>query len=296
MENFRFEHPRTVLARYGLAAKKSWGQNFLVSEKAVRTISQECAMPDTPVLEIGGGLGTLTQGLLHFTSNHVTVIERDRDMCHVLCEEFSGHNRFSLIEGDAASFNYQEWLCNTGGIIAGNLPYQITGAILKQVMQAGEHLKKAVFMVQQEVADRLCAPVSDSSRSALSVMVAARCVVKSVIRLKPTAFFPPPKVRSAAVSLVPHNENLLAAVSGNAFDKVVKAAFSKRRKTIRNSLSGSLCDREQTEQILVDSAIPPSIRAQDMTVAQFVRLTEIVEKHQLTWDNSHETTHMGDKL
>ena len=281
MENFRFEHPRTVLARYGLAAKKSWGQNFLVSEKAVRTISMECVGSNIPVLEIGGGLGTLTQGLLHFSDNMVTVIERDRDMCHVLSEEFSSNSRFSLIEGDAASFDYNEWLQKHGGIIAGNLPYQITGAILKQVMLSGKYLTKAVFMVQKEVADRLCAPVSDTNRSALSVMVSARCAVKSIIRLKPTAFFPPPKVRSAVVSLIPHENDVLSTVSGHTFDRVVKAAFSKRRKTVRNSLSGTLCDRDQTEQILAEAKIPATIRAQDMTVDQFVQLTKTVERFPL---------------
>ena len=281
MAEFRFEHPRTVLARYGLAAKKSWGQNFLVSEKAVRSIAMECAEANMPVLEIGGGLGTLTQGLLHFSTGTVTVIERDRDMCAVLANEFSQHPNFSLIEGDAARFDYLEWLKKTGGTIAGNLPYQITGAILRQVMRASNHLSKAVFMVQLEVANRLCAPVSDADRGALSVMVSARCDIKNILRLKPTAFFPPPRVKSAVVRLVPKTEDLLATVSPDRFDKVVKSAFSTRRKTVRNSLAGTLLNREETEQLLVAANVLPTIRAQDMDVAQFVRLTQASEKFEL---------------
>ncbi|MBN2528917.1 MAG: ribosomal RNA small subunit methyltransferase A [Deltaproteobacteria bacterium] len=281
MSEFKFEHPRTVLNRYSLHAKKSWGQNFLVSEKAVRTIAEACTLGESEILEIGGGLGTLTQSLLHFASGKITVVERDRDMCHVLSREFSNHPRFNLIEGDAAKFDYQNWLQTTNGIIAGNLPYQITGAILKQVMMAGNDMKKAVFMVQQEVADRLCAPLSDKHRGALTVMVLARCSIKSVLRLKPTAFFPPPKVRSAVIALTPHAENLLADTVPEAFDKVVKSAFATRRKTVRNSLSKTLCEREIAEQILQEADISPTLRAQDIELSQFIRLAQVATKHQL---------------
>ncbi|MBN2716507.1 MAG: ribosomal RNA small subunit methyltransferase A [Deltaproteobacteria bacterium] len=281
MNDFRFEHPRTVLSRYGLAAKKSWGQNFLVSEKAVRTIALECAAQNTPILEIGGGLGTLTQGLLHFSSGQVTVLERDRDMCAVLLKEFSDYPGFSLIEGDAAKFDYQDWLKTNGGTIAGNLPYQITGAILKQVMQASQYMDNAVFMVQLEVADRLCAPVSDANRGAISVMLSARCHIKTILRLKPTAFFPPPKVRSAVVRLTPRDDNPLQNVSADMFDKVVKAAFSTRRKTLRNSLSDTLCSREDTERLLKDAEVSPTIRAQDLDITQFVQLTHAAQKYPL---------------
>ncbi|MBN2341614.1 MAG: ribosomal RNA small subunit methyltransferase A [Deltaproteobacteria bacterium] len=283
-EIFRFEHPRTVLNRYGLAAKKSWGQNFLVSEKAVRTIAEACAVDDAPVLEIGGGLGTLTQALLHFVSQ-VTVIEQDRDMCEVLRTEFGNRPNFSLVEGNAAVFNYQQWLQSTGGIIAGNLPYQITGAIIKQVLIASSEMKKSVFMVQKEVADRLCAPVSDHNRGALSVMVSARCHVKNILRLKPTAFFPPPKVRSSVVTLVPREDSVLKEVPGLAFDKVVKAAFATRRKTIKNSLSGALCEKDAADRILQVAGISPSLRAQDIHVQQFAALTRAAIDEQLVEDN-----------
>jgi 16S rRNA (adenine1518-N6/adenine1519-N6)-dimethyltransferase len=281
MTGFRFEHPRTVLVRHGLNAKKSWGQNFLVSEKAVRTIAAECTEAPSEILEIGGGLGTLTQALLHFCEKNVTVVERDRDMCRVLSNEFSANPAFQLIEGDAATFDYEDWLHTTGGIIAGNLPYQITGAILKQVMLARASLKKAVFMVQKEVADRLCAPVSDSNRGALTVMVQARCHIRTVLRLKPTAFFPPPKVRSAVISLVPTGDTLPPDMAGESFDRVVKAAFATRRKTIRNSLGGALCSKEDAEIVLQEAGIPPTTRAQDVDLHRFVALTRAAMEHNL---------------
>lgn len=279
-EQFKFENPRTVLNRYGLAAKKSWGQNFLVSEKAVRVIAMECVQDNKPVLEIGGGLGTLTQGLLHF-AHEVTVIEQDREMCDVLTSEFANDPHFSLIQGDAAAYNYDQWLQKTNGIVAGNLPYQITGAIIKRVLLASARMTKAVFMVQREVADRLCAPLSDHSRGALSVMVSARCDVKNILRLKPTAFFPPPKVRSSVVSLRPKKNSVLQQLPGEAFDNVVKAAFATRRKTVKNSLSTTLCDKSLATQILAEAQIPPTLRAQDIEVEQFADLTRAAIAHKL---------------
>lgn len=270
---FHFENPRTVLNRYGLKAKKSWGQNFLVSDKAVRTIAAQCAVPDAPVLEIGGGLGTLTQGLLQYVED-VTVLEQDPQMCNVLTSEFSAQPHFHLICGDAAVFDYHNWLQPKGGVIAGNLPYQITGAILRQVMHAYLSMHKAVFMVQKEVADRLCAPISDHHRGALSVMIQARCDIKNILRLKPTAFFPPPKVRSSVVSMTPRKETVLQNVCAASFDKVVKSAFATRRKTIKNSLTNALCAKEQAQQILSVANIQPTLRAQDVEIEQFVALTQ----------------------
>ncbi len=251
MNNKRqFEDPRTVLKRHGLKPKHSWGQNFLISERAVKAITDACVdEPGRLIIEIGAGLGTLTSSLLD-AGGHVIAVERDRDMCQVLRAEFKDHKHFSLHEADAAKFDYASQLAD-GGVIVGNLPYQITGLLIRKVLETGPLLHRAVLMMQQEVADRIVAEPGDKSRGALSVIVQARCKTSIVHRLAPGAFHPPPKVRSAVVMLEPLKATVFDPKLEDTFDRVVKAAFSSRRKTLRNSLaSGGLGSSEEVVKIL----------------------------------------------
>jgi len=275
-----FQDPRTLLKRYGLYAKKSWGQNFLVSERAVSKIADLCVdKPARKIIEIGAGLGTLTQTLL-LRGGNVIAIERDKDMCEVLVSEFSENKHFKLIEADAATFDYAECMGNQPGIVAGNLPYQITGRILRRVLETEMPLLKAVFMVQEEVANRLVATPGEKARGALSVMTDGRCKVKIVLRLSPTAFVPRPKVRSAVVEFVPRETPMFKGLKQEFFDKTVKAAFSSRRKTIRNSLIASgYCSAAEAEKILNSSDINPGERAERLATMDFVKLAQAKDKY-----------------
>ena len=274
---YSFEDPRAALKRHGLAPKHSWGQNFLVSSKAVARISSACAsVSPSRIIEIGAGLGTLTAALLD-VGVPVTAVERDRDMCSVLRSDFGESPRFTLLEGDAAKVDYRALLGTEKGVLTGNLPYQITGRLLRAVVDTVDCLCRAVVMVQEEVAERLAAAPSTSPRGALSVIVQARFAVKIAVRLKPTAFFPPPKVRSAVLTLDPLEESPLAAarVSAALFDAVVNAAFTARRKTIRNSLAASglgLVPRE-VETLLESANINPTRRSETLSVQEFAKLS-----------------------
>ncbi|MBN2804123.1 MAG: ribosomal RNA small subunit methyltransferase A [Deltaproteobacteria bacterium] len=268
-----FENPVAVLKRYGLYAKKSWGQNFLVSEKAINKITQECQFNSLPVLEIGAGLGTLTSSLLN-AGIIVTAIERDEDMCTVLKNEFENISNFTLLETDAGQFNYSDYLKVTPSIIAGNLPYQITGKILRQIMDTYQSVNKAVFMVQKEAADRICAQKGDTNRGALSVITQARFSARIVHRLKPTAFHPPPKVHSAVITFLPVNKEFLPFEQMPTFDKIVKAAFLNRRKNIKNSLKNSgIIKGDNPDELLAIASISQTTRAQDLSIEEFVKLT-----------------------
>jgi 16S rRNA (adenine1518-N6/adenine1519-N6)-dimethyltransferase len=272
-----FEDPRSALKRHGLQPKHSWGQNFLVSPKAVLVIADACLEVSSPkVVEIGAGLGTLTSVLLQ-KGLEVIAVERDRDMCNVLRADLSSNPNFTLIEEDAAKVDFAELFVNQKGVIAGNLPYQITGRLLRSMVESYERLVRAVLMVQEEVANRLIAPPKTSARGALSVIVQSRFSVKVAIRLKPTAFHPAPKVRSAVLTFDPLPKPLFSeSTTSEQFDRLVNAAFCSRRKTIRNSLATSSLNLSTStaESLLSAAAVVPTARPEELTVEEFARLAD----------------------
>lgn len=275
-QTYKFEDPRVALKRHGFRPKHSWGQNFLVSQKAVQTIAT-CAVSDSTeprrVIEIGAGVGTLTAALLAQHA-HVIAIERDRDMCRVLRTDFDTHPAFELKEADAAKIDYAELIGDQQGVIAGNLPYQLTGKLLRAIIDISHHLKRAIIMVQEEVAARISAPPGHRSRGALSAIVQSRFEVSTLIRLKPSAFHPPPKVRSAVLCLTPHAQSLFeTGMEPALFDKLVNAAFTSRRKTLKNSLRASrIVSSDEILPWLTRAGIDPVVRPERLTHQEFVRL------------------------
>ncbi|NLN62437.1 MAG: ribosomal RNA small subunit methyltransferase A [Myxococcales bacterium] len=273
-----FEDPRSILKRHGFAPKKSWGQNFLISPAVIEKIAAACVdQPGRHVLEIGAGVGPLTAALLHMGAD-VTAIERDPDMQAVLRAEFANRDNFRLEAADAAAFDYAGHLALSPGVIAGNLPYQITGRILRRVTESTQQWLRAVFMVQLEVAERMTALPHTPQRGAMTVLLDARCHVRTLFSLPPTVFFPPPKVRSAVVLLEPRQEMRCSDALFPLFERVVKAAFSTRRKTLRNALrNGNLGDAHQVLQVLQRAEISPEARAEELDTAQFVSLAQAAE-------------------
>lgn len=273
-----FVDPRVLLAKHGVSPKKSWGQSFLVSESAVRKIAAIAVdEPGRCVIEIGAGLGTLTALLLD-AGARVIAVEREREMCSVLRAELGGNPSFDLAEADAATFDYDAALGAGGGVVVGNLPYQITGRLLKRVTRIGPSLMRAVLMIQEEVADRVAAGPGERDRGALSVGIQARCHVEIVRRLPPTAFYPRPRVRSAVLSLTPRSDWCFAdAGAEERFDRLVGAAFTARRKTLRNSLAaGGVGPMERVERHLDRAGIDPATRAERLSVADFVALAPLL--------------------
>ena len=268
-----FEDPRAVLKRHGLRPKRSWGQNFLASGRAVETLARLCVdRPGRHVIEIGAGLGTLTGALLA-VGGRVTAIERDPDMCRVLEAEFSGRPGFELARDDAATFDYDACLSAEPGVLAGNLPYQLTGRILRRVIDGAAPFVRAVLMVQAEVADRIVAAPGSRSRGALSAMIQARFEPRVALTLQPRAFVPPPAVRSAVVVLEPRPATIFEGLAAAAFDRAVKAAFSGRRKTVRNSLlQAGAGSAEAVSTVLSSASIDPGARAEVLTNAELVAL------------------------
>lgn len=274
-----FVDPRTVLARHGLKPKHSFGQNFLVASAIVEKIAALC-VPNGQgrVVEIGAGLGTLTSALLR-RGAHVVAIERDRELLPILREELEGdlsRGALELLEADAASVDLDRLLGDEGErVVAGNLPYQITGRLLEMTIPVAPKIARAVFMVQKEVADRLAAAPASDAYGQLSVFVQASFAVERALIVRAGCFHPAPRVDSAVVVLRPLPTP--RAVETDAFRAVVHAAFGARRKTLRNALAALTQDpskRAAVEAVGIDLGR----RGETLSVEEFAALAQAISR------------------
>jgi 16S rRNA (adenine1518-N6/adenine1519-N6)-dimethyltransferase len=264
---YAWEDPRRALARHALRPKRAWSQCFLISEAAhAAVVTALDAHAGDPVLDLGAGLGTLTR-LLANTGARVTAVERDPDLLRVLDMDFAASGVRTLA-ADAARLDYAALHRAAGAKlrVAGNIPYAITGTILRSLVAAHEHLACAVLTVQREVRDRLVASPSTPAYGALTVFTTAAFEVHPVRFVSRRSFHPPPRVDSAIVRLTPRPTPL--AVENDAFREVVRAAFTTRRKTLRNALvrvGGSA----RTDASLLHAGIDGRRRGETLSVTEF---------------------------
>jgi 16S rRNA (adenine1518-N6/adenine1519-N6)-dimethyltransferase len=274
------DSPKALLERYGLKPKYSFGQNFLADERLATRIAEACRAEGGSVVELGAGLGALTRPLLASGVSYVLAVERDRDLVPALGQELAGEveaGRLSILEEDAKNVDFTSVLDGRAHphVIAGNLPYQITGPLLQKAVHAAPSIARAVFLVQLEVADRLAAAAGSDAYGALSVFAQRAFVVERAFVIKRGAFYPQPNVDSAVVTLVPRG----AGPETQAFRNVVKLAFQKRRKQLKNAWSGLGSDRGVDLTVAAERAgIDLSARGETLTVAQFQRMAEELER------------------
>jgi 16S rRNA (adenine1518-N6/adenine1519-N6)-dimethyltransferase len=261
---------RDLLRKYDLLPKRSFSQNFLIQPGAIAQIADTVVALGREVVELGPGLGALTYALLA-RGCHVAAVELDRDMVHVLREEFGEREGLEIRQGDAAQvdFDAQSRACGSKLVVTGNLPYQATGAIIRQVVAHRAVLAGAVLMVQREVRERLVAEPGTKEYGALTVFTRAGFEVETVCRLRPGSFYPAPRVESAVVRLLPRDVPL--AEETESFRAVVRAAFQTRRKTLRNALR-SLGDAERAARALREADIDPARRGETLSIEEFARL------------------------
>jgi 16S rRNA (adenine1518-N6/adenine1519-N6)-dimethyltransferase len=272
------QDPRSVLERHGLSAKKSWGQNFLVDrnihDKIVRAAG---ATAEDVVVEIGAGLGTLTIALLGAEPppRQILAVERDPDMLHVLGAELAGHPRVDIRGEDATHFDFGAAARAAGRplLVVGNLPYQITSPLLFALVDAGPAIRRAVVMVQRELAERMVAPPGSKIYGRLSVMVQHRMDARMLFHVAPGSFFPRPRVVSAVISLEPRPALLAPVRDPERFARVVKIAFSTRRKMLRRSLGDGFGDTTAAE-VLARAGVDGERRPEELSVAEFARLAD----------------------
>ncbi len=232
------ESPKAELDAHGLRAKKHFGQNFLTDTRIAMEIAVLCTTPEGgTVVEIGAGLGALTRPLLERAAR-VVAIERDRDLVPLLRSTFANRENLEILEADAKTAAYSELFARgpRPHVLAGNLPYQISGPLLTLSAALAREVDRVVFLLQLEVAERLRAAPGSESYGALSVFTQAAYAVKRERVVKRGAFHPQPGVDSAVVVLTPHTEPLAEETPG--FRRLVRAAFQKRRKKLRNAWQG----------------------------------------------------------
>lgn len=266
---------RALLEAYGLATKHSLGQNFLVSNQVIEKIMDLAALaPDERVLEVGPGIGTLTLALVA-EAGRVVSVEMDRELEPVLSAHAAAHPSFSYIMGDALRVPAEKIAEAAGGAptaLVSNLPYNVAATIILAFLQTMPDLRRAVVMVQAEVADRICAAPGSRTYGAYTAKLALLGRVTGRFEVGPGNFMPPPHVNSAVVRIdrAPLVEpGLVGPVSS-----VIDAAFAQRRKTIRNSMSASGYEKDALDEAFAACGIAPTLRAETLAPEDFVRLAE----------------------
>ena len=273
--------PRRLLASRQLRPKKSFGQNFLIVARYVDAIADACVGGESNplVVELGAGTGALTAALLA-RGAQVVAVERDRDLIPVLEAEFAdaiAAGRLFLLEADAKAIDLEAILKARGRsqcVLAGNLPYQLTGPLLERATQTRDLVTRVVFLVQKEVAERLAAAPRSKVYGALTVFVAAQFAVKLVVHVPSAAFFPAPDVDSAVVAFTPREPAITAETP--MFQQVVRAAFAQRRKTLRNAWS-KVAPAERTAAAAAAAGVSLDQRGEELSPETFADVARALE-------------------
>ncbi len=270
--------PKQLLSEWNLRAKHHFGQNFISNLELSEKIAERAVQGQGgTVIEIGAGLGALTAPLLT-RANKVVAIERDRDLVpflHGKFEQYIHDGRLVVLEEDAKATDYlrQFGIGPAPFILAGNLPYQITGPLLRRAVELASVIERAVLMVQLEVADRLCASPGSRSYGALSVFAQACFSVQRVSVVKRGAFYPQPNVDSAIIELNPLHP--FVSEESPLFREIVQLAFRYRRKILRNAWSGlTLAAVSDLESAAARSEIDLDARGETLSVHHFARLAK----------------------
>lgn len=269
-----------LLRRHGLRARKSLGQNFLVDEGALARIAAAAALTgDDVVLEIGPGLGSLTRHLA-VAARRVVAVELDQTLLPALDEVVGGYPNVQVVHGDILKLDptvvVQDHASDRYKVVA-NIPYYITSAVIRHLLEAAARPSVIVLTIQREVAERICAKAGDLSLLAVSVQAYARAEL--VGRIPAGAFHPRPEVDSAIVRLTALDAPVFGDLDADRFFRVVKSGFSQKRKQLRNALSTGLSrPASAVDGWLTACAIDPKRRAETLTLAEWTTLARSQER------------------
>ena len=267
------------LKKHHITLQKKYGQNFIGDPALLERIATVCDwQPGDRALEIGPGAGTLTRAIAR-EAEEVLAVEIDRRLAPLLEETLADCANVHLVFTDALKADLDTLMRDTLGwdgrykLIA-NLPYYITTPLIMHVLEDSEKVSELVIMVQKEVGERLCAAPGSKAYGAVTVMVQYAATVARAFDVGRHAFVPAPEVDSTILHLIPYEKRPIQAQSDAVLRRVVKAAFSQRRKTLRNSLSSLGCDKALIKQALEAAGIEDSRRAETLSVAEFVVLAD----------------------
>ncbi len=269
----RKANPRALLRAASLHANKRLGQHFLIDPNTLRRIVAAAELDEgSVVLEIGAGTGALT-ALLAESARHVLSVEIDERLRPVLSETLATYENIDLQYADFLQLNFAEHLPTGPYTVVANLPYYISNAILRRLLEAPRRPERLVLTVQREVAERILAPVGRLSVLALSTQYYGEA--RLVQRLSATVFWPPPQVESAVLRLDEGSSPRLSRSAEVWLFQVIRAGFSQKRKQLRNALANGLgLQREVVETLLHAVAIDPERRAETLRLSEWLALAE----------------------
>jgi len=275
MNNIPPLNAAAVLKRYGLRADKTLGQNFLQDHFALEAIVSAAGIQTTDtVLEIGPGLGSLTRYLAASAKN-VVAVELDLNLLAPLQAVLSPYQNTRVIQGNILDLSPSELIAEDDYLVAANIPYYITSAVIRHLLESDVKPRRIVLTIQKEVAERICAKPGDLSLLALSVQVYGSPRIAA--RIPAEAFFPAPKVDSAVLCIDIYAQPIVKPELLKTFFKLIKAGFSQKRKTLRNALSAGLHIAPTTaEEMLTKANINSQRRAETLSIEEWERLCEIM--------------------
>ena len=268
-----------LLKQFGLRPSKGLGQNFLQDNQALQEIVGVADLrPVDDVLEIGPGLGNLTR-YLALTAHSVTAVELDKNLFPALETVVAPYKNVHLVQGDILKLNPADLMKTPDYLVVANIPYYITSAVLRHLLESGGHPRRLVLTVQEEVAERICAKPGKMSLLALSVQVYGKPEIVACIPAE--AFYPAPKVDSSILRVEILPEPVISSPLLDKFFAFAKAGFSQKRKTLRNSLSGGLrITPAEAEKTLGAAGIDPMRRAETLSLEEWGKLCNAEGKLQ----------------
>lgn len=272
-----------VLQKYNFSLQKKFGQNFLIDTHVLEKIIEEAHITKGDcVVEIGPGIGTMTQYLAE-SAGHVVAVEIDRALIPVLQDTLSAYDNVEVINEDILKVDLKKLVEEKNGgrpfKVVANLPYYITTPIIMELLESGVPLHSITVMVQKEVADRMQAGPGTKDYGALSLAVQYYAQAEVVANVPPNCFIPRPNVGSAVIRLTRYEKPPVYVQDETLMFAIIRASFNQRRKMLANSLgnaAGLPVEKEAVRNALVSMGLPETIRGEAMTLEQFAQLSNLL--------------------
>ena len=275
---------KEVLAKYNMSAKKKFGQNFLIDSHVLEGIVEAAGVTDDDlVLEIGPGIGSLTQYLAE-AAGKVVAVEIDKTLLPVLADTLSEYDNVTVINQDILKVDLDKIVSENGGRpikVVANLPYYITTPIIMKLFESRAKIESITVMVQKEVADRMAAGPGGKDYGSLSLAVGYYAKAVTVMDVPPSSFIPQPNVGSAVVNLSRYTEPRVKVQDEKRLFEIVRTAFNQRRKTLSNSLSNNPSlgvSRQEVADALLKMGVDEKARGEILTLEQFAELSDILQR------------------
>lgn len=263
-----------IIKRFGIHAKHKLGQNFLIRPDVVASIADAAELgPEIPVMEIGAGIGTLTQALAE-TGADVISFELDRSLERVLSHTLEHYKNVRIIYEDVLKADLKEILGDREWRCAANLPYYITTPILLSLIQSDLPISLFVFMMQKEVADRILAEPGSKDYGALTLAVNFDCTAERVLDIPPSAFIPRPQVTSTVLKIRRRSHPAVQVKDRKLFESLVKMGFGQRRKVFTNAMKAGGIPAEWIQPVLEKAGIDGRRRGETFSMEEYGRLAD----------------------